>query len=121
MASTLRERRLLIKRDDTSLPSSTISLRNHINSALSSIIVQCVEGDTLNNITLITMEIVKVTVLNLKASTFLDLILSTSSVHLDMPMTQLIFHGILTSHVLQYIREELTTYNTGLTLSQDPR
>jgi hypothetical protein len=66
------------------------------------------------------METVKAMVLNSKASTFLYLIPGTSSVHLDMPMTQLIVHSISTSHALQNI-EELTTYNTGLILSQDPR
>src|ERR1700709_1481721 len=118
---TLRERRLLIKRDGTALPSSTITLRDQINSALGSTLVQRIEGDTLHNITLITMETVKATALNSKASTFLHLIPGTSSVHLDMPTTQLIVHGIPTSHALLNIGEELTTFNTGLILTQDPR
>jgi hypothetical protein len=83
--------------------------------------VQSIEGDTLNNITLITMESVKSTSLKSRASTFLHLIPGTSSVHLDTPMTQLIVHGIPTSYALLNIREELTTFNTGLSLSQEPR
>jgi hypothetical protein len=52
---TLRERRLLIKRDGSPLPTSTISLRDQINTALSYTFVQRIKGDTLNNITLITI------------------------------------------------------------------
>src|SRR6266849_320255 len=118
---TLRERRLLIKRDGTPLPTSNISLRDQINSALGTTYVQCIEGDTLNSLTLITMDTVKATTLNSKASTFLHLIPGTSSVHLETPMTQLIVHGIPTSHPLLTIGEELTTFNTGLILSQEPR
>jgi hypothetical protein len=118
---TLRERRLLIKRDGSDLPTSTISLRDQINSALGSTFVQRIEGDALNNITLITMDMIKATALNSRASTFLHLIPGTSSVHLDTPMTQLIVHGIPTSQALLTIGEELTTYNSGLILSQEPR
>src|ERR1700704_3188931 len=120
-APTLRERRLLIKRDGTPLPSSIISLRDQINTALGSTFVQRIEGDTLNNITLITMETVKATALNSRASTFLPLIPGTSSVHLNTPTTQLIVHGTPTTHALLNIGEELTTFNTGLILSQEPR
>src|ERR1700709_937536 len=72
-------------------------------------------------ITLITMETVKATALNSRASTFLHLIPGTSSVHLDRPTTQLIVHGIPTSHALLNIGEEITTFNMGLILSQEPR
>src|ERR1700709_485182 len=118
---TLRERRLLVKRDGSPLPTSTISLRDQINTALGSTFIQRIEGDTLNNITLITMETIKATALNSRASTFLHLIPGTSSVHLDTPTTQLIVHGIPTSHALLNIGEELTTFNTCLILSQEPR
>jgi hypothetical protein len=40
---------------------------------------------------------------------------------LDTPTTQLIVHGIPTNHALLNIGEELTTFNTGLILSQEPR
>jgi hypothetical protein len=66
------------------------------------------------------METFKATALNSSASTFLHLIPGTSSVHLDMPMTQLIVYSIPTSHALLNIGEELITYNTGLILSQEP-
>src|SRR6266849_1785758 len=56
-----------------------------------------------------------------RGSTFLHLIPGTSSVHLDTPTTQLIVHGIPTSHALLTIGEELSTFNTGLILSQEPR
>jgi hypothetical protein len=42
-------------------------------------------------------------------------------VNLDTLTTQLIVHGIPTSHALLHIGEELTTYNTGLILLQEPR
>jgi hypothetical protein len=80
-------------------------------------LVQRIEGDTLNNFTLVTMELVTATALNSMASTFFYLIPGTSSVYRDGPTTQLIIHGIPTSHALLNIGEELTTYNTGLIVS----
>src|SRR5205807_431107 len=61
------------------------------------------------------------TSLNSKVSAFLHLIPGTTTVHLDCPASQLLVHGIPTSHSLATIVTELTTFNTGLTLIQQPR
>ena len=77
-----------------------------------------IKGDT---VTLTTMEVLKATTLNSKVSTFLHLIPGTISVHLDLPITQLLVYGILTSETLSTITTELTTYSPGLALVSQPR
>ncbi|RPA88822.1 hypothetical protein L873DRAFT_1724455 [Choiromyces venosus 120613-1] len=67
------------------------------------------------------METVKVTLLNSKASAFLHLIPGATTIHLDTPATQLLVHGLPTSHSLATIATKLTTFNSGLALSQQPR
>jgi hypothetical protein len=118
---SLRERKLIIKRDGSKLSSSTTSIRDSINTALNSTTVQRVEVDILNNITLITMDTVKATSLNTKAAQFLHLIPGTTTVQLDSPSAHLLVHGIPTSSSLADIGKELTTYNTGLALAEQPR
>lgn len=119
---TARERRLMIKRDSEGGPLKTtmVELRDNINQALSGTYVQTVtiKGNT---VTLTTMEAVKATTLNSKVSTFLHLIPGTISVHLDLPIMQLLVHGIPTSENLSTIVTELTTYNPGLVLVSQPR
>ena len=44
-----------------------------------------------------------------------------TTVHLDTPSAQLLVHGIPTSYTLADIGKELTTFNTGLALAQEPR
>src|ERR1700710_2666487 len=118
---SLRDRKLIIKRDGSKLPSSTTTIRNSINTALNSIFVQRVEVDIFNNLTLITMDTVKATSLNPKAAQFLHLIPGTTTVQLDSPSAHLLVHGIPTSSSLADIGKELTTYNTGLALAEQPR
>ncbi|RPA88695.1 hypothetical protein L873DRAFT_1796518 [Choiromyces venosus 120613-1] len=114
---TMRERRLAIKRDDSPLTPTAMELRDAINSALSSTYIQTVSltGD---NVTLTTMETVKAISLNSKASTFLHHIPGATTVHLDIPATQLLVHGLPTSHSLITIVTELTTFNSSLALTQ---
>src|SRR5205807_7695483 len=45
----------------------------------------------------------------------------TTTIHLDSLTSQLLVHGIPTSHSLATIVTELTTFNTGLVLTQQPR
>ena len=118
---SLRERKLIIKRDGSKLPSTTTAIRDSINTALNNIYVQRVEVDIFNNITLITMDTVKATSLNTKAAQFLHLISGTTTVQLDSPSAHLLVHGIPTSSSLADIGKELTTYNTGLALAEQPR
>jgi hypothetical protein len=68
-----------------------------------------------------TLHTVKATSLNSKISQFLQLIPDVTTVHLDSPSAQLLVHGIPTSHSLTNIGSELTTFNTGLALAQQPR
>ena len=92
----MRERRLTIKRDGSPLLPTAIELRDSINKALSTTLGQTISFEG-GNITLTTMDSVKVTSLNSKVSAFLYLIPGTTTVHLDSPASQLLVHGIPTS------------------------
>jgi hypothetical protein len=118
---SLRDRKLIIKRDGSKLSQTTTDIRDSINTALNSIFIQRVEVDIFNNLTLITMDTVKATSLNTKAAQFLHLIPGTTTVQLDSPSAHLLVHGIPTSSSLADIGRELTTYNTGLALAEQPR
>ena len=120
-AITQRERRLIIKRDGSPLPTSVIAIRDSVNSALQATLIQRVVCRPTNDLTLITMETVKASSLSSKVSQFLHLIPGTTTVQLDNPTTQLLVHGIPTSHTLADIGRELTTYNSGLALALPPR
>ena len=117
---TMRERRLVIKRDNSPLATTAVELRDSINKALSATYVQTISLEG-GNVTITTMDSVKATTLNSKVSAFLHLIPGTTTVHLDSPATQLLVHGIPTTHSLATIATELTTFNTGLALTQQPR
>src|SRR5205807_692929 len=117
---TMRERRLVIKRDNSPLATTAVELRDSINKALSATYVQTISLEG-GNVTITTRESVKATTLNSKVSAFLHLIPGTTTVHLDSPATQLLVHGIPTTHSLANIATELTTFNTGLALTQQPR
>jgi len=67
------------------------------------------------------MESIKATLLNSKMGTFLHLIPGTVSVHLDTAVSHVLVHGIPTSKSLAEIANELTTFNTGLSLTSQPR
>ena len=67
------------------------------------------------------MESIKATSLNSKVGTFLHLIPGTISVHLDTPVSHVLVHGIPTSKSLAEIASELTTFNTGFSLTSHPR
>ena len=118
---TLRERRLIVKRDGTPLSTLLVAFRDSINSALNAVIIQRVECNPSNDLLFTTMEIVRATSPNSKISQFLHLIPGTTTVHLDSPIAQLLVHGIPTSHSLADIGKELTTFDTGLALAQQPR
>src|SRR5712691_2145177 len=118
---SLCDRKLIIKRDGSKLPSTTTAIRDSINTALNSIFVQRVEVDLFNNIMLITMDSIKATSLNTKAAQFLHLIPGTTTVPLAPPPAPLLVHGIPTAPSLAEIGKELTTYNTGLALAEQPR
>ncbi|RPA90486.1 hypothetical protein L873DRAFT_1795447 [Choiromyces venosus 120613-1] len=117
---TMIERRLVIKRDGFPLNPTTMELRDAINRVLSSNDILTVSL-TNANITITTMESVRVTSLNSKASAFLHLIPGVTTVHLDKPDTQLLVHGLPTTHSLATIMMELTTFNSGLAPTQQPR
>jgi len=117
---TARERRLVIKREGEPLPTTALDLRDDINLALAAIYVQTVSLQG-NTVTLTTMESIKATSLNSKVGTFLHLIPRTVSVHLDTPVSHVLVHGIPTSKSLANIASELTTFNTGLSLTSQPR
>ncbi|RPB04740.1 hypothetical protein L873DRAFT_1785964 [Choiromyces venosus 120613-1] len=112
----MRERRLIIKHDSSHLAPTATELHDAINKALSSTYVQTVSL-TGNNITITTMQSIKVTSLNSKASAFLHLIPGATIVHLDTPATQPLVHGLLTSHSLATIVMELTNFNSVLALT----
>ena len=118
---TLRERRLLIKRDGSALTTSIIAIRDNINAALQATLIQRVECNSANDMPITTMDTVNATSLNSKISQFLHLIHGTTTIQLDSPSAQLLVHGIPTSYSLADIGNELTTYNTGLALAQQPR
>ena len=117
---TARERHLIIKREGGPLATTALDLRNDINHALAGTYLQTVSISG-NTVTLNTMENVKATTINGKIGTFLHLIPGTVSVHLDAPTTQLLVHGIPTGETLDTIATELTTFNTGLALTRQPR
>src|SRR5205807_8643683 len=115
---TMRERRFTIKRDGSPLLPTALELRDSINKALSATLVQTVSFEG-GNVTFTTMDSVKATSLNSKVSAFLHLIPGTTTVHLHSPASQLLVHGISTSHSLATtIATELTTFTTGLALTQ---
>ena len=118
---THRERRLLIRRDGSPLTSSTVAIRDSINTALQATLIQRVVCRPDNNLTLITMETVKAASLSSKVSSFLHLIPGTTTVRLDFPTVQILVHGLPTDRSLPDIAQELTTFNTGLALSRPPR
>jgi hypothetical protein len=118
---TLRERKLTIKRDGSALIPSDQKIRDDINTALAGCYIQQVKRDTSLNLTITTMETVKATSLNSKVAQFLHLIPGTTTVHLDTPSVQLLVHGIPTSYSLDHIGRELSTFNTGLVLTEQPR
>src|SRR5437588_10970438 len=99
---TMRERRLVIKRDNSPLATTAVELRDSINKALSATYVQTISLEG-GNVTITTMDSVKATTLNSKVSAFLHLIPATTTVHLDSPATQLLVHGIPTPHSLATI------------------
>jgi hypothetical protein len=111
----------MIKRDGSPLSTSIIAIRDSINAALQATLVQRVECNAANDLLITTMDTVKATSLNSKISQFLHLIPGTTTVQLDSPSAQLLVHGIPTSYSLADIGKELTTYNTGLALAQEPR
>ena len=117
---TARERRLIIKHEGAPLNTTALALRDDINQALSGTYVQTItiRGNTL---TLTTMESIRATSLNSGVGTFLHLIPGTTTVCLDTPTTQLLVHGIPTDNTLATIATELTTFNTGLALTEQPR
>jgi hypothetical protein len=67
------------------------------------------------------MDTVKATSLNSMISQFHHLIPGVTTAHLNFPSAQLHVHGIPTSYALADISRELTTFNTGLALAQQPR
>ena len=118
---TNRERRLLIKRDGTPLTSSTVAIRDSINTAFQATLIQSVVCRPDNNLTLITRETVKAASLSNIVSSFLHLIPGTTTVGLEFPTEQILVHGLPTDRSLPDIAQELTTFNTGLPLSRPPR
>ena len=119
-APTTRERRLIVKREGTPLTMSALDLRHAINKALAGTYVQMVTVKGLT-VTLTTMESTKATLLNSRVGSFLHLIPGTVSVHLDMPVTHLLVHGIPTLYSMDDVATELTTFNSGLALAGQPR
>ena len=97
---THRERRLLIKRDGTPLTSSTVAIRDSINTALQATLIQRVVCRPDNNLTLIIMETVKVASLSNKVSSFLHLIPGTTTIRLDFLTVQILVHGLPTDRSL---------------------
>jgi hypothetical protein len=93
-----------------------ISIRDSINTALHTTLIQSVEGNPANHLMFSTMHTVKATLVNSKISQFLHIIPGITTVHLDSPSTQLLVHGKPTSYFLTDIGRELTIFNTELTL-----
>ena len=117
---TARERCLVIKHEGGTLPTTGLDLRDDINLALAATYVQTVSLRG-NTVTLTTMESIKATLLDSKVGTFLHLLPGTVSVHLDTPVLHVLVHGIPTSKSLAEIANELTTFNTGLSFTSQPR
>jgi len=67
------------------------------------------------------MESIKASSLNSNVGTFLHLIPATVRVHLDTPVLHVFVHGIPTSKSLAEIANKLTSFNTGLSLTSQPR
>ena len=82
---THKERPLLIKRDGTPRTSSTVAIRDSINTALQATLIQPVVCRPDNNLTLITMEMVKAASLSNMVCSFLHPIPGTTTVRLDSP------------------------------------
>ncbi|RPB00180.1 hypothetical protein L873DRAFT_1843143 [Choiromyces venosus 120613-1] len=117
---TMRERRLIIKRNSSPLTPTAMGLRDAINRAISSTHVQTVSL-TGGNITITTMESIKATLLNSKASAFLHLIPGATTIYLDTLTIQPLVHSLPTCHSLAMIATELTTFNLHLALTQQTR
>ena len=117
---TAREHRLIVKREGEPLPTTILDLRDDNNLALAATYIQTVSLRG-NTVTLTTMELIKATSLNSKVGIFPQLIPGTVSVHLDTPESHILVHGIPTSKSLAKIANELTTFNTGLSLTSQPR
>jgi hypothetical protein len=66
------------------------------------------------------MYMVKATSLNSKISQFLYLIPGVTIVHLHCPTAQFLLHRMPTPSALANIGREILTFNTGLTLAQQP-
>ncbi|RPA98472.1 hypothetical protein L873DRAFT_1912930 [Choiromyces venosus 120613-1] len=96
---TMRERRLIIKHDGSPLTPIAMEVQDAINRVLSSTYIQTISLMN-GNVTITTMESVKATSHNSRAFTFLRLILGATTVHLDTPATQLLVHGLPTTHSL---------------------
>ena len=114
------EHRLLLKSEGEPLPTTTLDLRDDINLGLAATYGQTVSLRG-NMVTLTTMELIKATLLNSKVGTFVHLISGTISVDLDTPVSHVLVHRIPTSNSLAVIAIELTTFNTGLSLTGQPR
>src|SRR5205807_2352209 len=95
------------------LLSTTIELRESINKALSTILVQTVSFEG-GNVTLTTVNSVKAMSLNSKVFAFLHRIPSTTTVHLDSPASQFLVHGIPTCHSLATCRWYTIRHLTGI-------
>jgi len=117
---TARERRFVVKREGRLLPTTALDLRDDINLALAAAYVQTVSLRG-NIVTLTIMESIKATLLNSKVGIFLHLIPGTVSVHLDTHVSHVLVPRIPTSKSLAEIATELTTFNTGLSLTGQPR
>jgi hypothetical protein len=111
----------MIKRDGSLLPTSVIAIRNSINTALNVTFIQHVECNPANHLMFTKMDTVKATSLNSKISQFLHHIPDITTIDLDSPFAKLLVNGIPTSYSLTDIGRELTTFNTGLVLAQQPR
>jgi len=117
---TARECRLVVKREGGPLPTTPLDLREDINLAPAATYVQSISLRG-NTVTLTTIESIKASSLNSKVGTFLHLMPGTVSVHLDTPRSHVLVHGIPTSKSLAAIASTLTTFNTGLSLTSQPR
>jgi hypothetical protein len=123
----LRPRRLLVKRDGTELTSTPMQLRDALNKVLgftailSAQISRGSSGACTGNVSLTLMENLLATKLYAKVGEHLNTIPGALSLHLDSPIVQMVVHGIPTSLPLELLQQELTTYNSGLTLATVPR
>ena len=97
-----------------------VTVRDSINTALQATLIQRVVCCPDNDITLITMDTVRASSLSRRVSQLLHIIPGTPSVLLDDLTAQLLVHGIPTTHSLDTIAREITTFNSGLALSQKP-